>query len=366
MENWGVHKINKIKISLFLALLVLVKISTASDSELSILTSGDSELYAHQAAGDEELGVSDSPEITPAPSPDGGGGAGAATKAVEKAVFSIYPQLIQSLLPKEKDQIKTFSIYNNGTSLLILKLNVINLEKIINLSEYYVRIKPGEEKTIEMNILAEGEMPGIYTGEIQAVAKSLVKTIPIVIEIESESPLFDVLAEIPEDYAEIEQGKPLVSKITLENRAVTRKNVNTNVTYYIKDFEGNNLYEEKEIISVEDVITYSKRFDINLEEGDYLLAIKIDYENTTAVSSSTFRVIPRTVQGMKRSELTFYYGIILTLVAIVIISMLNYKKIKKFGGKKLKFKIKDDSYREKKDIIDKAYKEGIIKKRKKK
>lgn len=357
---------NKRILILIIGLILINKIM-AFDNELFTPVLGDKELYANQVVGDNGTGAfytylpPTAPVIPVTPSGGGGGGGGGGL-TTEKLEFNIFPQIIQSFLPKEKDDIKEVTIYNNGTTELSLKLEVTNLDNIVNLSSYYIKIPPKQNGIIQLNILKNNQMPGVYTGELRAISKSLVRVIPIVIEIESESPLFDVDTEISSDYIEIEESNPLVSKITLINKANTGKNVDANVTYLIKDFSGNILYEEKEVVSLEDVITYNKEFKLNLKSGDYLLALEAEYGNTTAVSSSTFKVIPKTIQGVKKNAFLIYLGIFGFLIIILIITMLNYRRISRFRIKKPDFDFKEKSLDEKLKIIDEAYKGKIIKK----
>lgn len=352
-------------IPIFFLLIITI---TLADEELFVPALGDQEMNGEMFVGDEQLGVGpalDSSTVTtpPTPSgPSGGGGGGGGGATAPKTVFSMYPQLIQTYLPIEKDEIKTVTINNEGETQLILELKLINLEEIVSIETTNLVIPPKQEKTIELKIFNATQKPGIYSGQLQLISKTLVKMIPIIIEIESEKPLFDASIEIPKDSYEIEVNSPLTSKITLINKANTGKEVNAEVTYTIKDFEGNDLYTEEESVTVLDTITYDKKLNVNLKEGEYILAIKVDYGETTAVSSSTFKVLPKTVKGMQKSELYLIIIIAAILVIALLIALLNYVKIINIKIKKPKLSVKED-LSDKLKVIKKAYKEGILKKK---
>ncbi|MFA5176252.1 MAG: hypothetical protein WC413_03270 [Candidatus Nanoarchaeia archaeon] len=347
--------------------LLIITIALA-DEELFIPALGDQEMNGEMFVGDEQLGVGpaldSSITVTPTPpsGPSGGGGGAGGGAAAPKVIFSMYPQLIQTYLPIEKDEIKTVTINNEGETQLILELKLINLEEIVKIETTNLVIPPKQERTIELKIFNGTQKPGIYSGQLQLISKTLVKMIPIIIEIESEKPLFDASIEIPKESYEIEENGPLTSKITLINKANTGKEVNAEVTYTIKDFEGNDLYTEKESVTVLDTITYDKKLNINLKEGEYILAIKVDYGETTAVSSSTFKVLPKTIKGMQKSELYLIIGIAAILITMLIIGILNYVKIINIKIKKPRLPVKED-LSDKLKLIKKAYKEGILKKK---
>ncbi|MDD5133174.1 MAG: hypothetical protein PHD81_02385 [Candidatus Nanoarchaeia archaeon] len=347
--------------------LLIITIALA-DEELFIPALGDQEMNGEMFVGDEQLGVGPALDssttttpVTPS-SPSGGGGGAGGGAAVPKVIFSIYPQLIQTYLPIEKDEIKTVTINNEGETQLTLELKLINLEEIVKIETTNLVIPPKQERTIELKIFNGTQKPGIYSGQLQLISKTLVKMIPILIEIESEKPLFDASIEIPKEFYEIEENSPLTSKITLINKANTGKEVNAEVTYTIKDFEGNDLYIEKESVTVLDTITYDKKLNINLKEGEYILAIKVDYGETTAVSSSTFKVLPKTIKGMQKSELYLIIGIAAILIIMLIIGILNYIKIINIKIRKPRLPVKED-LSDKLKLIKNAYKEGILKKK---
>ena len=68
--------------------------------------------------------------------------------------------------------------------------------------------------------------------------------------------------------------------------------VQVDVEYFIKDFSGNIYFEDFESFSFLDEIKYLKNFPTrNLELGEYVLGVKVNYGDDFATSSLEFSVV---------------------------------------------------------------------------
>lgn len=235
----------------------------------------------------------------------GGGGIPLPLKEEEKkgGDFSVSPSSIKEELLLNGAKTKTITIKNTGDVALAFSLNVITITDMVLLSDTSFSLSPGEEKIIEANLI--GKKLGSYIGEIKIEADGIIKSISVVIEVESEQALFDAKMDIPSAYMEVKPGDELKTQITLLNIGPPKK-VDVTATYIIKDKKGNVVYESSETFAVEKQTSFAKSFKIPkyLEPGDYIAIVEVRYENSFAVSSELFRVISEksVVQQIAKSK----------------------------------------------------------------
>lgn len=138
--------------------------------------------------------------------------------------------------------------------------------------------------------------------------------------------LFDIKIEVDKKSKEVSPGRSLLSIVKLLNLGNPGR-VGTNLNYKIIDQSNVPVYEENETIFVETQREFIKRFPINsgLNEGTYKLVAYLTYSGQVepAYSEDTFFI--------KKSKIKFNYLslIIPTIIALVTISFLTYRRFKK-------------------------------------
>lgn len=253
-----------------------------------------------------------------------GGGGGVIVEKVEEPKvkdFSVSPISTKEQLALGAEKTRTITIKNTGNTALSFNLNVITVGDFVSLSENSFSLEPGQEKGIEVKII--GKKLGSYFGEIEVIGDGVIKSIDIIIEVESEQVLFDAKIDIPSAYREVEAGGELKAQITLLNVGPPRK-VDVTTTYIIKDRAGNAVYEASETFAVEKQKSFVKSFNIPkyLKPGDYLAIIEVRYEDSFAVSSELFRIVPKesAVESAIKSNtvLMFVFGIFVGLMFLLL------------------------------------------------
>ncbi len=168
------------------------------------------------------------------------------------------------------------------------------------------------------------------------LAGEIRKAATIVLEIESELVLFDVKMDIPVAYKEVEQGSQLRAQITLLNVGPAIKKVDVKATYIIKDKKGSIIDESSETFAVDKQLSYAKSFKIpkNAEPGEYLAVVEVTYENSFAVSSELFKVVPKTsIAKIVKSEsgIVVSFFILLGFIVLFAYLLIPRKIFKKIG-----------------------------------
>ena len=223
-----------------------------------------------------------------APSAEGAAGPAGLGLAVRKVKeFDVSPDSISVSLIINEQTTEDIVITNTGDLELTFKISTSGLGGFVSLSKKGFKLSPGESKEITLTI--KGKDVGITTGTLEITADGIKKSIPIVIEVETEKALFDVKLDIPLKYRTIKQGQDLRAQITLFN--VMGNKVDVYVTYLIEDLLGNSLLEDSETFAVEKQKSYTKKFYTRkLRSGKYVAAVEVRYANSYAVSSQMFEV----------------------------------------------------------------------------
>ena len=270
----------------------------------------------------------------------GGGGGGPLPTLIEekKKDFSVSPSSIKQQIALGVAKTQSIRIKNTGNVALSFSLNVVTVNDFIFLSETSFSLEAGQEKTIEANII--GKKLGSYIGEIEVTADGIKKSISVIVDVESEQVLFDAKIDIPSGYKEVQAGSDLKTQITLLNVGPARK-VDVTTTYIVKDKKGNVVYESTETFAVEKQTSFVKSFKVpkELQPGDYLAIIEVRYENSFAVSSELFKVLPKeevTIQKVVKSNIALVAVFVVFAGLLFLFAYLMLPKIKIF--KKIRFK----------------------------
>lgn len=272
-----------------------------------------------------------------APSSAGGGGSlpniTAERPAAAIADFSVTPSSMQEQIPLGATKTSTITIKNTGNKLLSFSLSVDTINDFVSLSDTSFSLEAGEEKIIQVNML--GKQLGSYFGDIKVEAAGIEKLITVVLDIQSTLVLFDVKVDIPSAYKEVQAGNELKEQITLFNVG-SGKIVDVTPTYIIKDRQGAVVYESSETFAVERQKSYVKTIRIpkELSPGEYLSIVELRYENSFAVSSELFKVMPKASIGIEVNSSILLLIIILIGLASLFVYLLAPKF--RFSGNKLK------------------------------
>jgi hypothetical protein len=265
----------------------------------------------------------------------GAGGGGATTIKPEKiSSFTLSEDLIKILLKPGDSQKRLINISNVGERNLSIIVNMENLENFLifpsGVSEYGFDLIVGKTKSIQLNFFTSKEQKsGIYPGKIIITGDGIEKIIAVLIEIESEKPLFDIDVEIPEKYKEVLPGGQLLAQLTIYNIKRMGR-VDVDVEYGLKDFSGNIIINEHETLAVEMQVSILKSLNVPYEvkPGNYVFYAIVKYDNTTGIGTDILRVV--------KKETWIQTTIILALVLIIGIMISIFLLTIRFVERKIK------------------------------
>ena len=206
--------------------------------------------------------------------------------------FSVNPNSLKERLFLGEEKTISISIKNTGSANLTFEASAPAINEFIKIEDAAFNLESGEEKIINFKII--GKKLGSYIGELQFSASGVRKSLTIGIDVVSQQLLFDVEVHVLPERREVEPGSDLAAQIILFKIGPEDK---TNIApiYAIQDKQGKVVYESSESLSVEKQLSYIKSIRIpdNLQPGEYVLVVKLSYNDSFAASSDFFKVVPK-------------------------------------------------------------------------
>ena len=148
-----------------------------------------------------------------------------------------------------------------------------------------------EKKYLELNISNPNKLSdGIYVGSMKILSDKNTKIIPAIIEIESKDVLFDSNLEIYPAGA-ISPGEEINAEIKIFDLSRVGKS-NVLLKYFVRDFEGTEIFAEEESIIVDNQVLITKPISLpdDIREKEYVIGVVLKYKNAVGTSSASFSV----------------------------------------------------------------------------
>lgn len=258
------------------------------------------------------------------------GGGGGITKKKVLYDFELDQALIKVSSKVGESFKRSLSIKNNNDVSLNFQIST-NLKDIVFISEESFDIPAHSEKTIFLTFVASEDLkPDVYTGKVLFKTQYSEKELSVIYEVRSKKSLFDVSLNIPAKYKTLKSGDDLFFQVTIFNLGEIGE-VDVEVEYDVKDFEGNVITTLTEIVAVGTQVSFSKVIDLpeNIALGDYVVSAKVKYGLTVATASDLFSIFEKGfILLSPKYQTAFITGILIfvIIVAIVIIIYENRRR----------------------------------------
>ncbi|MDP3027460.1 MAG: hypothetical protein Q8N63_07155 [Nanoarchaeota archaeon] len=206
----------------------------------------------------------------------------------DSKVFEVDNVLLKLIVKQGESVSKTIKVTNTDSIQRDFKL--AGNMNFFSINEQEFSLGSGESKSLEINFEAENQ-PGVYVGRLLISSSKEELKIPVILEVETKEVLFDSSINVPLDYGEVYIG----GSLAVENKIFNLENIglkSVDITYSVKDFNGNTIFSEKENIAVENQILTTKIISIpeNTNAGDYVFYVVIEYANSVGTSSYFFKI----------------------------------------------------------------------------
>ena len=282
----------------FFSLYVAIKVSIDLDTfPKSHVSSGEVNLTVESAPGGTVCGdgvcngtetvSSCAADCAVSPSvagPSGGGGGGSPTyRPAGPADFEVRPTEISFDMVQGEIGSREIIVNNTGKRTLQIDIESVGLSGIARMDKVRSILGPGKFESLFLIVLEPNL--GIYPGKLIFKGSSITKEILVLINVISKNILFDVSLTIPKKFKEVRMGGTVPTFIEL-NEIGGESGIDVEVEYIIKDFEGNTISSETEVMYVFGTEGFSKDFEtFGLKPGDYVAGIELTYEGGKVSSS---------------------------------------------------------------------------------
>ena len=253
--------------------------------------------------------------------------------------FSTDIDLIKVLLTPGKTEKKMIKVSNNGKTKLNLTGKIQDVNQLSYFTEggteYRFELDVNDTKEIEINFFTRKDQEaGIYPGKIAFTGDGIERTVLVIIEVESEKPLFDVKVETLLEYRMVYPGDKVMAQLTIYNLGKIGR-VDVNVEYGIKDWDGNVIISGNETLAVETQISVVESLNLSstIKPNNYIFYSRVSYNNVIGTGSDTFQVIERI-----RFKIPLLYWLL--IIIILILMFVLFYKLRKKRKMKKKLKIK--------------------------
>ncbi|MEK6914459.1 MAG: hypothetical protein AABW83_02300 [Nanoarchaeota archaeon] len=242
----------------------------------------------------------------------------------EDKEFEISTLFLKFSLIKESSVSRNIDITNTAGQNKDFFISVNNLNDMISLNKNSFSLVNLQKETLELSLSTKNYSPGIYLGQLIISTNSYNVKIPIVIEIQSDEVYFDSNIELFTRGDRIYQGGEISSEIRIFDLSnIGRKNVEMN--YFIKNFDGDDIVHESEMLVVDRNLDISKSFDVPLDitKGDYVLGVILKHGDSISASSLFFKVSEK--GGIKNFlGYNFYFLVILIILFFILLFFIVY------------------------------------------
>ena len=295
-----------------------------SGGNLSFNVTGFTVYSAEETPEDEDTSTTTS---------GGSSGVGGGVTVPVPEIMKLDKETISVTLKQGETKSEEIVITNLDNATIPLNLEVSGISDFINLNETSFDLEPGENKIITLDFIAkEDTVPNLYQGKLIVKSGNVQKEVSIGIEVESESPLFDVSVEIPKAFLEVVPGQELLANIKIFSLGEEGE-VDVLLEYSIRDGDGNVIVTEHETVTVENQTDFARGFVIpkDVKEGDYLFYVKVTYVDKLASASAWFKVRQKTFleKILPPSISILMIVIILAIIILLIIRLKNELQIMK-------------------------------------
>jgi hypothetical protein len=279
----------------------------------------------------------------PSSGPSQGPGPSPVQPSVKVVNFTTDVDLIKILLTPGKTDKKSIKFSNTGKTKLDVTGKIQYLDQLSFFKEggieYKFELNSIETKGIEINFLAKSNQePGVYPGKIVFTSDGIERTVLVVVEVESEKPLFDVKVETLPEYRMVYPGNKVMAQLTIYNLGKIGR-VDVNVEYGIKNLSGNIIASENETMAVETQLSTVKTLNIPsaLKPDNYVFFGKVSYKDVVGTGSDMFQVLEKVkvVLPITYIMLVIFAFVILSLI-LIIYTLKKRKPNKKIIHKKRK------------------------------
>ncbi len=273
--------------------------------------------------------------------------------------FEVNPTLFKTSLNRGETLSTTLNVKNLGES-ENFTFSIKDLNNTFSLSSNKISIKKGETGSVNVNVSAINAKYGIYVGHILISNGVDSQKIPVITSVHTSNQVFAINLNVAPEDKQLQKGGSLSTDINFFNiydndpHPVTLK-------YEVFNLDGEIILSESEDMTIGSKLSFTKKLQLpqDIEDGNYVFAVILNYSNTTTSSNYLFSVgAPDYFSFFNVNFLAVIVVIFVILTFVLILYTLHERK-KLFSqlDKQHKMQVKDSSEKiieEREKYINKA------------
>jgi hypothetical protein len=197
-------------------------------------------------------------------------------------------------------------------------------EDFISIEDEELTLGEGETGSFEVFLDSLDYDLGVYLGEIVVVGESEEIIVPVILEVQTPFPLFDVSVEVPPGFVTAVSGGEFIVDVNVYKLKGETDEVELN--YYVSDTKGNVIFSEIQNLNVDKQARVTKTIPIPSEAvGNYVFFVSVTDgdEISTGTGSLLFLILPtlspdRSVEKANFNSLIAFGVIVVLIVAFVL------------------------------------------------
>src|SRR3989338_1953138 len=258
----------------------------------------------------------------------GGGGGGSSSQSEAKkakSAFNINPKTINARLKQGETQKKTVSISNIGSSSLNIAFRIQGIENIAESREKNATLSPRETLAVTIDLTAkEDTSADTYIGKFIAQSGDEIQEVLIAVDVSTQKALFDVKVDIPKSYQRVSPGEDMLASVSVHSLGRIGR-VDTILEYIIKNAHGEVIFKDRETAAIETQSSFLKNIKLpkNISLGTYILEVRALYEDSIAISSSSFII----ENPASLNEKLLYGLMILVAVTVIVVIVIQVNSL---------------------------------------
>lgn len=224
--------------------------------------------------------------------------------------FEVDSLFLRSSLVEGGSSVNLVNIRNLKYNANLISLELLGVPDFVVLKENELNLGGLGDLNAEIIIEIKEGSAGVYLGELKLKSKISEKIIPIVIEVQTSEVSFKPDILLFSDTLIL--GQILNAEIDIFD-LVNEGKSEIEINYLIKDFSGNTIVSEIEMLSLIGKQSFTKSINLlpSMDTGNYVFIVIIKHNGSLAVSSSIFSVIEKEGQEIIDLNLIYFTGIFL-------------------------------------------------------
>ncbi|MEK6858337.1 MAG: hypothetical protein AABX53_00290 [Nanoarchaeota archaeon] len=241
----------------------------------------------------------------------------------EETTFEVNKPLVSITVEPGELASSEVSIFNRGAP-TVFSVAAHSLNSFFSVDRSSFFLDTGQSISMRLSLGFDSLSPGIYVGSVDISEGFMTVSIPVVLEVQSKSPLFDAsIRELP-IYSELRAGDVFIPQITLYNLRSLHPIATLRSSVYALD--GTRIAYTVESVDVKNTLELSPALPLpeSISDGPLILAVEIVAGTSHGTATTFVRTDNVSLSPPLVNNASFYYALVVIGILLVSFLVINY------------------------------------------